>query len=603
MIADKQSIFEEEDIKPEDEPGNGRQDDRNTYDENSMSLHVKSGTAYQSYSFTASGEEETLNECDFNQLMIDYIVSNVDRDPSKNHYQQAQDTPLMPDGLSGGRNRQPDVYYENATTGVLAIGETKTNRDDLFAKNLGCSGLTHLQCQLIAYNAYMNSPDYANYNDKIIILAVPFELSSFAMKAVEDVSNKYNLNFIIDGNANNNGIRFKIITEITGKDIPVPSGFEEEDEAVLMKGVDNANNRMLAYDKRRVDIKKLHYDKDNTRFKSCVKTGHVLTDDDCYRLLITERTMAPKDSTQAIIRKNRFLVDGSITEELTGYIDDNGEIVVVDGNSRLANANYIVDNANSAPAYRKVIINVYDGNDRMALEWIKNNKQNPPVLQHGSYQIGLTIIDYIDNKHLSADYIRRNIMSQYRNVTLVEDIANTTRLLNNLNNVSDSLKERMYDCTYNISKSSFKFSNNLENRGISQQDVIKLIADNPDYIGNKDIIGKVTSESAGASEIELVAGVINDYKNGDDVMPAKEFKEKFESINEVSAKKLSGGLKSHGKAMMNILSTIETMSISDLQANGFNKKHKKDMDEIIKTLQQIGSLALTQAGKISGAID
>lgn len=264
--------------------------DSNSYDNNAE--HIQIG-CYDKQDYRDNDGNQQLHEADFNNQTINDIMKNYacyDDDISVSGH-EVQTSYRDDDNYE----RRPDVYYKSAQGRFIVIGETKATRDDLRDCTLTKNNQNHLKCQLNAYvNELVNNNDYNDY-EKEIILAVPFEELSEALQLVDsftDDPNKTYKEYCFEL-----GIKFRIITEVTGSILSKPDGFIADDNDVIVhENIMIGDNKVASCDVMTVDIMnpdngfELVFDDNNVRTTSITyDNAYNVSQDDLFYALLSEK--------------------------------------------------------------------------------------------------------------------------------------------------------------------------------------------------------------------------------------------------------------------------------------------------------------------------
>lgn len=253
-------------------------------------------------------------------------------------------------------------------------------------------------------------------------------------------------------------VNVRIVSEITGKDIPAPEDFAIRQRVFGGKGLVNVpviGGKTYEVPQRLVNIDSLRFDCENNRLIG--SEGTPLSQDECYRRLLDDADIEHKNVEKAYQRRREMLSALTVKNALDVFVDDDGNDtcpIVVDGNSRLAQARYITQEANSAPGYEYVLVNEYrkdKGFDYDLIAFAKNEKQHETKVDHDTVQDAFLIYRLwrADN---SVSDIRRFFTGYYSD-RIIEMSAQTILLLKE-NGIKDSDIRLLYFAANSLTRAA-----------------------------------------------------------------------------------------------------------------------------------------------------
>lgn len=307
----------------------------------------------------------------------DYYKNHVDSDNADLTYDEGDSNRITLDGFDS----KPDFKYEDDNR--MWIGEAKANIDDVNAKNKH-NDMNHLESQCRDYLAYLMK---SSKIDKRLIISCPFETSSVVRQHV---------NAALDA-CPHDGIVVEYVYEFIGQVINSPSGLNRNPvNQVAGHGQEQVFNRMEHYDIMYIDVDSLKYDESNTRFFG--NRANILSQSGCEEILLSEsyaKYASQKAKTDNLIRKREFKQYGAINRPLkVNHVSADDSLIVIDGNSRLANARDILTHCKSAEGYRILECHVFHDLPEIDSDYLKEHEQHQAISQHGKEQIALKMYEY-----------------------------------------------------------------------------------------------------------------------------------------------------------------------------------------------------------------
>lgn len=318
-------------------------------------------------------------------------------------------------------NSKPDMYYKDKD--VIIIGEAKANKDDLRkGYNPNHPENLHLAKQMNDYITYLMTQKKKKRKNRIILLAIPFFLSSMARQILRKTLKQH------DQSSNNNGWKYsEWFDESDDHMMHVPDGngeikigFVYETDSKIIKNIktekpgnvvdDTIYNDHKVYKVKRITLNiedekdKIKYALDNPRFMD-------IDDSREYNQRTAESELLGEfdnieDSVDALTRKKAFLSEQCIQKPLFAYVDSDGDYVVYDGNSRLANAYEIIRHAKKADGYAiNTMIVLPKDISQAELAYLKADAQQPTVMNHSKSQRAIEIYRIADGDANNADRI------------------------------------------------------------------------------------------------------------------------------------------------------------------------------------------------------
>lgn len=303
-----------------------------------------------------------------------------------------------------GVSSKPDFTYEDNER--LWIGEAKANLKDVNKHN--ANGY-HLETQLVDYLTFMS---HQNKKDKRIIVSCPFDASSIVMQHIDSAFNECREN-----NIKLDGIKTELVYQTVDSIIKPPENFESMvPGTVIGHGSEMIFGRMVPYDIVCMSTMDpdLLYNAFNTRLFGF---SSELTQDDCHHNLLSESYAANASNGDKLInhsRKDAFMRYGMITKPLDVNMKSEHDNIVIDGNSRLANARDILAHSKAAKGYETVTCRVFHNLSDDESDYLKEHEQHQQISPHPDSRIALKMWEYKKEKHMSFkriheiyDYIQK----------------------------------------------------------------------------------------------------------------------------------------------------------------------------------------------------
>lgn len=539
--------------------------------------------------------------------------------------------------LDDGTPIEPDAYYEDNST--IILGEAKATDKDLNDKDKNDKEQNHFIIQLINMITYIDE-NIKQGQSAYILIGIPYILSSTARKLIynskirtdildddfkplnnnlfSNVNNTDNAEWFDTGDDSkfmhyitNSGILIKIgfCYEFTDKYIQAPENFNS---TIMQTRKDSktCNGKVYSYIDKwiRTDDSRLKFDPINTRFYNInITTGGVISysQEVSFARLISELDNDDKQTIHIqMTRKNAFINDLAINEPLLCNEDENGNIIVIDGNSRLANAREILKHAKAAPGYEYIRVHILQNVDHDEVEQMKDSAQHLPIVQHsktntavrlynesvnnfqqamndftpGKY--GISSIDVFEKSFYTmkaiADYIKKNNINTnnkqltyyankyYYPVYAIEseiyDDSNGNNQIdyNNFSNISvDDFMETIFNAQYDVVKNS--------------QQIIK------------PIIAGIKS-SAKEKQKDLALGFMKGDYNELDVDEVKEKIKEASKDEEFITNHVKNELDSTNSTLKSILDRVQRLISPNNTAHKPNKKQIADMDNQLNAI-------------------
>lgn len=526
-----------------------------------LTTHVNiNDNNYHPYSWFDNDEPEHLNQNDYRNIILKYIVNHYDVSINDNIH-----SPDINNGYQDGSYvRIPDIMHDDADNRMIIIGWCKTDMDDLFSMKHAVKQYNRLQSQYLAFMNYLNDDKYADYNSKILILAVPFELYAAAISMINELEN----NAYMINATNVTNVDFRIITEINDVSIPSLIGWSEPELGVIQSDSMKINDIECDYDDMIISI-------NDDRIQI----------NDAYKH--TYNSMSDYESIRNANRE--FISDSQVNKRLTAYYDDN-DIIIVNGMNDLMNARFITENALSAPSYSYVNIRCFRNvnNDDYMLTLLSEHDDNNHKVN--KYFKAVSIIRMHDVNMMGFDEIKDK--ADLNSLSVI-DYYHTGKLLN-MFAYDDNEKDKLFDYAYELFKSNFTLHDVYTRNNITRSDVIAFIHDNSEYMGSmnyyKNTMLKCLKESASYDAAMILCDIIIAYKKNNPVIGSDDFKEKISNITDISCNQLMNAVNAHGKPLLNAVMRMLALDYEHYSNNGFMNTNKNDgIMEIIDCFQTLSS--------------
>lgn len=527
------------------------------YEEQTTHVNINDNI-YHAYSWFENDEHEYLNQNDYINIILRYMVKhyNVNINDDNKHIRHDEGY------QDGSYLRIPDVMYVNDYNMEVIIGWVKNGMNDLFSRKYASNQYNRLQSQYIAFMKYLNdNAKYAEY-DKHLILAVPFELYDAAVDMIDNAKRSIT----------NDNIDFRIITEINDVRIPTLIDWHEPEETgAIQSGSMKINGIDCDYDDMIISI-----NDNRIIFEQNPDKSHVINVSDY----------------ESIRNENRVLIsDLQVNQRLIAYYDENMNIVIANGVNVLRNARFITENAESAPSYSYVRIRCFRNanNDEYMIRGLRDYKHNENHAT-GKYCKAMSIIRMHDADMCGFDSIKDKAGL---NVTEVMDYYHTGKLLM-MFAYDDNEKNRLFDYAYELFKNNFTLHDVYIRSNINRNDVIAFIHAHKEYAVSmnyyKNNMIKYLKETASYDTAVILSAVIADYKNNKPVMGIDAFKEKIGSATDISCSQLVNAVNAHGKPLLNAVMRMLALDYNHYSNNGFMNTNKNDdIMEIIDCFQTLSS--------------
>lgn len=563
------------------------QDNVNSYDNEAIHVHISKDGVTVKQDYRDDNGNQQLKEADYNNVIINNIIvthnGNIHDDDISVSGHDVQTSYEDDDGCP----RYPDVYYKSNQGRFIVIGETKATRDDLQDCTLTKNNQNHLKCQLNAYvNELVNNNDYNDYI-KEIILAVPFEELSEAMKLVDSFTGDPHTTY--EEYCSQLDIGFKIVTEISNAIIRKPNGYVIDDANIVSHGnMIISDGRTAPCDIITIDITnpdnkiKLMFDDNNVRTTSLTYKKNNVNQDDLYYALLSERTNAPADASDAIKRRYEIIDSGFIKDPLV-VNECNGVYKIIDGNSRYANVKYICENAADPGVYRYLKIKILHNLTPDEETYLKNSEQNKTILKHATIEQSLAIKQRYDSErseYHEKDKLWAVIFQNYKSLKHINNPSDIRTIYKAISKLVSSYPDLITD--YTSSKKTFNAYmtcwriekdgiNDVFNGTVTYDDILDFGINNPDYLNQSEFYSSFKKDNSDMQANLLKTEILN-YKNNKPVSSFYEFKEKIRNMKNSSnykvSKKIQNAMNELGDDIINKLASLKTEA--DFKSNGYD---------------------------------
>lgn len=313
----------------------------------------------------------------YHNTFIGYAVDAVRRivgkaglayDERNLHIEKA--SPDMPDV-----HATPDVTYSDGND-MLVVCEAKANRPDM----TGDTVVNQVRNELMILVG-------SDARERHFVLSTPFCFENTARGVLSEAMGKI-------GRANLAGIGIEWCCELSDRKIDAPDVVRTLDDAER-RGAIGTQALGKRVTERVVSIYDLLFDETNARIVRSDDEGHRIhganghdAQEECYRRLLA---CGYNDMPQAESRRREQMIDaGTIIERPMCYEDEDGRLVVFDGNSRVALARHIIEvTGHHAAGYEHVLVydfgRIGDTVTEKDIIAYKDGKQHQQVVQHGLY--------------------------------------------------------------------------------------------------------------------------------------------------------------------------------------------------------------------------
>lgn len=578
-----------------------------------LSLKVQHGTQYIP---NLSADGEALEHDDYIALGVEALERLLGTASIDTWCAQHDDARLVIDSNNQATKLQghancPDAIYDDGNT--LAMIEAKAKESDLSSQ--------HTRDQICDYIVYLAESE--RENGKHLIVSVPYQYDAIA-RSVVDKARKDAANVLLQrgvlrkdeiGNTLAE-ISVNITTEIDGKKIPVPDGWENVIALSTSDDVVCSNGRTYPVQIATVSIADLVYDNRNNRIVDTA--GREWRQDDIQARLLDDANVEIKNRLKAFARRADIIGARCIKEQLDVLRTSDGLLVVIDGNSRLAFCRDITARSASAPGYDKVRVKIYDVADGVSasdINYIKNDKQHLTVLPHETVQDARVIYRKVDaliadEKCPKEEAVRRVVawMKGVYGERIVEMSYNTIKMLIVYGIDDKTIDKIYYAASFIADLSPSCFSKSMRGKGITRENVVKRLTKIAAGMEKNEIKGTYLSRSVfdktigtaikpirkSDAVIELLSAWCKGaYDDPDEFVTAlKEAKESAKSIKDalydyadVSAAKLD--------KLANLISQLE---VSELPDDGIGYKEiaklRHQMDDMMIRVSRVSATLL-----------
>lgn len=218
-----------------------------------------------------------------------------------------------------------------------------------------------------------------------------------------------------------------------------------------------------------IDDERLVFDPRNNRLLGSDRTP--LSQEECFERLLSDGDVDFANREDAHQRRREILQGLSIHKALDVFLDADGSLVVVDGNSRMAAARYILAHAaaGSAAGFRDLKANVFSFNSgvsREEISAIKNARQHETKVDHDTIQDAFIIYEQ-KQAGWKTSSIRTYFGGRYGD-PIINGSAETIRRLKEAGYGDEDIKA-MYHSMWYLSNAGIK-KPNFKGNAVSTQD-------------------------------------------------------------------------------------------------------------------------------------
>lgn len=207
-------------------------------------------------------------------------------------------------------------------------------------------------------------------------------------------------------------------SEVDGKELPSPDGFGADASAQSFEATGYESNSYEDLGGRRYPVMqttvsvhddRLQFDSLNNRLIGSDRTP--LTQAECYERLLSDGDVDSRNRDAAHQRRRDIVGGLSIHQPVDLFLDRNGNLTIVDGNSRVAEARYLVSHAadGSATGFLRLKAKVFSyetGITREEIDAIKNSRQHEKKVDYDKIQDAFVIYDKRTHHQWDTDRIR-----------------------------------------------------------------------------------------------------------------------------------------------------------------------------------------------------
>ena len=482
-------------------------------------LHVVHGTKYVPY----IDDDARLEHIDFVELAVEAIERMLDTNSIDTYVKQhgnAASIRIDVDG-QGQKTRTassdscPDVVFDHVDL-VHVIGEAKATLKDLQS--------AHAAIQLRNYVRKLATIDDES-KLRYLILSVPYQFAGTAKKIADNSLSK------VMRDLNDDEVtavpEVRIVTEIDGKDIDTPDGWDVTLDAYAQphSSVVSSGGKVYPVTGALMDINDLAFDDRNIRLLGI--DGISLNTCDIKERLLDDANIEFKNVDKARARRSDIIGSRCIKSALDVLHDASGAYVVIDGNSRLAFCRDITERAASADSYRKVPVRIYDaanGIDADDINYIKNDRQHSTVLPHDTIRDAYTIYAKIDEllakKSASIDNAVRMMVKYYKGIysdNIVRQSYETIKMLKENGVTNDAVIRNLYYAACLLSPASLpqsSFNRAMASRGVSRESVLEHLVELANRLDDDQVKGSFLTKQY----FEPVARAIKPVKKSQPVV-------------------------------------------------------------------------------------
>lgn len=229
-------------------------------------------------------------------------------------------------------------------------------------------------------------------------------------------------------------------SEIDGKSVPAPDGEEGDCGMPRFEDVGYESNSYEDLGSTRYPVMRttvsihddrLRFDPLNNRLLGSERRP--LTQEECYERLLSDGDIDSKNRSDAHQRRRDIINGLSIHQPVDLFLDDEGNLSVVDGNSRLSEALYVSEHAaeGTACGFARLKANVFShesGITREQIDAIKNARQHEVKVDHDKIQDAFVIYDKFVHDHWDTERIRSYFGGLYSDRVIDGSIETIRRL-------------------------------------------------------------------------------------------------------------------------------------------------------------------------------
>lgn len=561
-------------------------------------IHVLPGYEYVPYQLS-NGEH--LNHTDFivlaeQEILRTFDASNTSDLRTRLNISLIEDRDSKNKTYIAGCKSNPDIICEGANDYILVEAKSTPSEADA----------PRFKDQIRDYLMFLATIDSKRLK---LIISVPYCAISLAERTIERAWET------IVGLATTNpdthapadlgaakamsrraDIEIRVISEITQKDIPAPRGYNHmyevygtnEEEHPTTITVDNETHIVSEVF---WPVDKLRFDEENIRFCRTDITTYKDNQDACWKALLNDAGDITASNRyhekNAVQRRREIITAGTIKNAAYAYVEnDVDKPLLVDGNSRVAHARYICQEAHSAKGYERVLVILFKKSDGFTYEKItraKIEKQHETTLEHGIIQDAISMWRMENIEKKSREDIYDIYQSIYENSRIVDQSIETITLLRK-NNVDDEGIAALYNACWYLTPSS-KFRDTMltdagKRKGITMEAIIgRLKAEqgsikrngkdtNGTYLAGPQFKKSIKTALKNANRPAELTELLAQWVKGDAANTPDEFVAEMNRINAEAAKRRK---ESYGQRIIQSLKMIQgTLESIQMKCDAIN---------------------------------